>query len=130
MKRHGNLDVGGNLTLQTGYNEVETALDGEGKNVYWDWTDSNSFVLNLKKDTTIHRPTGLNLGRAQQVTLVTKQPSVGFYHLQFGKGYIFAGGWSEDSLSTEEAGKMDMYSMHFSPSAGKIFVTQAADMFY
>lgn len=119
-----------NWDLGEGFKEREILLSGNSKNIFWDWALGNSFFLPLQKNTTLHEPNNYKTAGAQQVNLVTQQPSRGFYNITFGRNFIFSGGVAEDSTTTAEAGAMDLYSFHFSPRSRRIFVTQASQMFY
>jgi len=117
-----------NWDLGEGFKEREIVLSGDSKNIFWDWNLGNSFFLSLQKNTTLHQPTNYKTAGAQQVNLVIKQPSVGFYNVTFGRNFIFSGG--DQVPPTLEANAMDIYSFHYSPSSNRIFTTSANNMFY
>jgi len=117
-----------NWELDEGFKEREILLDGDGKNVFWDWSLSNSFFLPLEKNTTLHQPTNYKGGGAQQVNLVVKQPTVGFYTITFGRNYIFTAG--EPPETTLIAGAVDFFSFHYSPRLNRIITAQMNELFY
>lgn len=118
-----------NWDLKNGFQEVEIELDGDSKNINWDWSQANAFFVGLQKNTTLHEPLNYRGRRAQTVTLITKQPPVGFYNMSFGRNYIFPGGDSEE-YTTLAANVIDAFSFHYSARLGKISVFVTNDLFY
>jgi hypothetical protein len=102
----------------------ETVLNGNTKDVTWNWTESNNYFLNLKRPTTIHTPTGLQ--SAQTVNLVTKND--GFYNISWSSKYIFSGGGQLSPTLAE--GAVDLWSMIYHPSLDKIVVARLDNCFY
>jgi hypothetical protein len=118
-----------NWELNTGFSENEVILSRHGKNVFWDWSDGNAFILPLERNRLIHTPSGATgEGRAQQIILVTKQPAAGFYNLLWSKKFIFSGG--EQAQPFDEPNSVDLFSMHYSPYLDKIVVAQIEELFY
>jgi len=107
----------------------ETVLDGNTKDVTWDWSTSNNFHLLLRRPTTLHTPTNIP-AVSSQFNLVVEQPSSGFYNITFSKNFLFPGGGQ--LTPTQSAGAVDLYSFHISPTfnGNKLLVAQAANLFY
>ena len=118
-----------NWDLKNGFQEVEIELNGDSKNIFWDWSQGNSFFMELEKNTTLHEPLNYKSRRAQTVTLITKQPNTGFYNLIFGRNYIFPGGDSEE-YTTQDSNVLDAFSFHYSPRSEKILVFITNELFY
>jgi hypothetical protein len=104
-------------------------LDGDSKNIAINSRLANLYELNPQKNFTLHSPDNRpDSPQGQVMTVVIKQPDIGFYRITWGSDYIFAGG-GQPQL-TQRAGGVDLFNLTIFPTMDEVLVTKALDLFY
>lgn len=130
MKHKSNIDLTGGISVGKSVTNTEVVLDGNTKDVNWDWSQGCSFHLKLRRSLTLHAPTNVPSGEAIDVNLVVEQDSAGFYNITWSDHFKWASG--TQPTPTQSAGSIDVFSFHVSPTIGnnRILGASVQNLFY
>ena len=118
-----------------GIRQTRAVVSGDSKNISFDFSTGNNFYVLLQKNASFSATNLPGAELSQTATIVTEQPSVGFYSITWSQGFL----WPASQLgsrggpnATQAPGSLDSFSFVSMPdlAQGEKLLGVAAQNFY